>query len=286
MTRLPIHDSERFTTRRALAVSAAIIVLLSSHLGAGQTVVDDVRGFTLTLPDGFVPNPDISGAPPDIVHCFVLGHPTDDRLDITLAIEQMRSIIGRERLKPEHMPPGFQGRLSTTQWQGYVVDVITVPLQVGEIEIVIYKTQIPLKRRAIQVVLMGPADRESELQSLLAETLAGLKGESNWTPSAAPSSPATSSVHYGFILLAFAVVLVLGGLAVLWLVSRKVPKGVVLGIAAGIYVAGLSLAGIRLREIIMLSGALKMLGFTGGILGIVDLVRKRKPRSQVPRTDT
>ena len=259
---------------------SAVLLLLTSVAYAGETVVDDARGFTLTLPDGFEQNSELAGAAPDIIHAFVLGDPTDDELDIILFIEKMQGTIGRERLKPEDMPPGFQGRLFTTTWQGFDVDAFAVPEQLGEIETITYNVQIPLKRAAIQVKLFGSVDREPELKTLLAEILAGLDGESNWTQSAAPFSSMTSSRNYGTILLVFAIVLILGGLVVLWLVSRRAPKGAVLAIAAAIYCAGLSLASIRVREIIMLTGALKMLGFAGGILGVVDLVRRRKPRDQ------
>jgi hypothetical protein len=266
-------------SHRTVTMSATFVLLLASFASAGETIVDDARGFTLTLPDGFVPNPAIVGAAPEIIHGFVLGDPTDDELDIVLFIEKMRGTIGRERLKSEDMPPGFQGRLFTTQWHGFELDAFAVPEQLGEIKTITYNIQIPLKRAAIQVKLFGAAERESELKTLLAEILAGLHGESNWIQSAVPSSPVTSSENYGVILLAFAIVFILGGLVVLWLLSRKAPKGTVLAIAAGIYCAGLALAG-RVREIVMLSGALKMLGVAGGILGIVDLVRKRKPQDK------
>ncbi len=265
--------------RTKLAV-VAIVLMLTSHLTAGETIVDETRGFTLTLPDGFVANPDLVGATPDIVHGFVLGDPTDEDLDIILFIEKMRGTIGRERLKPEHMPPNFQGRLFTTQWQEFEVDGFEVPEQLGEIETITYNVQIPLKRAAIQVKLFGAADRESEMKLLLAEILSGLKGESNWIQSAAPSAPMTSSQNYGVILLTLAIVFIVGGLVVLWLISRKAPKGTVLAIAAVIYFLGLRLASVRVREVVMLTGALKMLGFAGGILGIVDLVRKRKPKAE------
>ena len=277
---IPISMKLRVTVFRAMTVSAALVLLLSSHVGAGETFVDDARGFTLKLPDGFVPNSDFVGASLSVVHAFVLGDPTDDELDIVLFIEDMRDTIGRGRLKPEDLPPGFQGRLFTTQWNGFDVDAFEVPEQLGEIKTITYNVQIPLKPAAIQLKLFGPADRESELKTLLGQILAGLDGESNWIQSAAPSFPVTSSRNYGFVLLAFAIVFILGGLAVLWLVSKKAPKGTVLAIAAGIYVAGLAIGGIRVREIVMLAGALKMLGFTGGILGVVDLLRKPKPRDQ------
>ncbi len=117
------------------------------------------------------------------------------------------------------------------------------------------------------------------MKSLLAECLAGLKGESNWIQSAAPSVPGTSSENYSFILLAFAVVFILGGLVLLWLIFSTAPKGTVLAIAAMIYCFGLGLAGVRIRENMVLPGALKMLGVAGGLLGIVDLVRIRKPKA-------
>ncbi len=254
------------------------MLLLASRASAGETVVDDVRGFRLTLPDGFVPNPKLAGAAPDIIHSFMLDAPTDDELDVFLLVEKMRGTIGRERLNPEKMPSGFRGRLFTTQWRGFDVDAFEVPEQLGEIEAITYNVQIPLKRAAIQVKLFGPADRQSELTALLAEILARLDGESNWLQSAAPSSPVASSQNYGTILLVCAIVFILGGIIVLWLISRVAPKGAILAIPAGIYCAGLALASIRVREIVMLTGALKMLGFIGGIGGIVDYIRTRKPQ--------
>lgn len=272
--------NSRSTNCLGLTVLAAIMVASSPQAGAMETLVDDARGFSLTLPDGLVPAPDLVGASPDIVHGFVLGDPTDDEVDIMLFIEEMHGTIGRERLKVEDLPPGFEGRVFTTSWGGFEVDAFEVPEQLGEIEVITFNVQIPLKRSAIQVKLFGPADRKAELKKLLSRTLAGLEGESNWIQSAVPLSPVASSRNYGTILLAFAIALILGGLIVLWLVSRSAPRGTVLVIAAAIYFAGMALEGIRVREVLMLAGALKMLGFAGGMLGIVDLVRKREPRER------
>ena len=268
-----------FVIQRAITASAAIL-LLASHVCAGETAADNTRGFTLTLPDGFVANSELIGAAPEAVDGFVLGDPTDNELDIVLFIERMRGTIGRKRLTPDDFPPGFQGRVFTTRWQGFDIDGIAVPEQVGQIKTITYNVQIPLQRAAIQVKLFGPADRESELKSLLAETLAGLKGESSWIPSAMPYSPVTSSKSYRFILLAFAVLIILAGLVALWLVSRSAPKGTVFAIAVGIYIAGSTLTGIRIREVMLLEGTLRMLGFAGGILGIIDLVRRGKARDK------
>ena len=48
-------------------------------------------------------------------------------------------------------------------------------------------------------------------------------------------------------------------------------------IAAGIYGVALVISEIRVREVALLAGPMKMLGVSGGMLGILDLVRKKKP---------
>lgn len=117
--------------RTVAALTAAVIV--ATHLSAAETIIDDVRGFTLTLPEGFVANPGLVGATPDIVHAFVLGGPTDEDPGIFLFIEKMRGIIGRELLNPDDVPPGYQARMFTTRWQDFEVDAFAVPEQLGEI---------------------------------------------------------------------------------------------------------------------------------------------------------
>lgn len=278
MTRKARKVVPKLSTCHALAPLVTALVLLSSNLRAGETIVDKSLGFTLSLPEGFVAKPDLIAAAPDIAHAFVLGDLTDDQPDIMLFIERMGGVIPREPLSPEQLPPGFQGRLFTMKWQGFDVDAFEVPEQLNGVEMLTYNVQIPLKHKAIQVKLFGPADREAELRGLLSEILAGLEGESNWIPSAVPSLPVTESPRYGIILLAGAVMIVLGGLVVLWLISRTAPKGAVLVIAVGIWIFGMMLSDIRIREIMLFSGAMKMLGIAGGILGIIDLVRKRKSK--------
>ena len=268
-------------THRHLYLIAVVDGLMhpSPPISAEEAVVDEARGFTLKLPDGFVAAPDLVGNPPDIVHAFILDDSNDETLDIMLFVEQQRGFIGRERLKPEDFPPGFPGTLFTTRWRGFELDAFRVPERLGDIATITYNVQIPLKRNAIQLKLFGPTDREPELKRLLGKVLDGLEGESNWTASATPPASVASDEKYGLILMGVAAVIVLGGLIALFLISKISPKGTVLAIAATIYVASWSLEGIRVREVLLVSGAMRMLGFAGGILGIVDLIRKRKPRT-------
>lgn len=263
-----------------LLLSCTAFSVAASRLCAGETIVDPERRFTLTLPNGFSAYPGVVGTAPNIVHAFVLGDPNDDAIDIFLFIEKMRGTIGREHVKPEDLPPSFQGRSFVTSWQGFQIDGFEVPEQAGEIETVTYNVQIPLRRAAIQIKLFGPTAREAELKQLLTEILIGLKGESNWSDSA------VSGDDRRLVLLSTAIGIIIGGLVALFLISKKTPKGTVLAIAAAIYVASWSFDGVRSRDMLLLRGSMRMLGFAGGILGIIDLVRKRKPHPKLDNDST
>lgn len=264
--------------RSAVALLSGALFITPLRSTAAETIVDNERGFTLRLPDGFQPYPDLVGATPNIIHAFVSGDPSDSELDIILFVEKMAGVIGRERLKPGDLPPGFHGRLFTAVWQGFEVDGFEVPEQLGEISTITYNVQIPLQRAAIQVKLFGPTARESELKPLLSQILGGLTGESNWNSSAVSD---TASDNRRFVLMAMAVAIIVGGLVALFLISKKTPKGTVLAIAAVIYFVSWSVDG-HFRETLVLRGSLRMLGFAGGILGIIDLVRKRRPQAKSP----
>jgi hypothetical protein len=92
--------------------------------------------------------------------------------------------------------------------------------------------------------------------------------------------------NYGIVLLTTSIVFVVGALIALWLLSKKLPKGGSLGLAAAAYVAGWCAGSAAEeshgRELYAVAGALKMVGFIGIILGVVDLVRNCK---SVPGSD-
>ncbi len=175
--------------RSSSSLATAITLLLwTTALFAAETVKDATHRFTLKVPEGFVPSPQIVASSKDILYAFALGDPMDDVMDIYIIIEKMKGLIGRERLKAKDMPPDFKGRLFTTRWQGFEVDAFEVPERLGEINTTTYNVQIPLKPVAIQVKLISLAERKPELDRLLEETLAGLKPETNWSaPAGAPS---------------------------------------------------------------------------------------------------
>jgi hypothetical protein len=65
----------------------------------------------------------------------------------------------------------------------------------------------------------------------------------------------------------------------LWFLSRITPRGVVLLISAMLYVAGIALTFGESRIMQGASGILKLTGFAGAILGVIDLVKRREGTS-------
>jgi hypothetical protein len=265
--------------RYALTILAFAAICLQ-RIALAETIVDHDLGFQLTLPEGFHPIPGMQ-ANDRLAHGFVLGDTTDDKPGLFLLIENMHGTLTNERLDPAKMPVGLKGRLFTTTWQGFTVDAFEVPEEVNGVQCITYNVQIPLQKSAIQVKLFGPLERRAELDSYLPVVLAGLEGKSNWIPSVLPAIPQDSNL-YKILLFAFAAAVIIGGLIGLWRLSRVAPKGTVLAAAIGIWVCSFGLEGIRTREAMLLMGSVRLLGFMGGILGIVDLLRRRKPTNAAP----
>lgn len=279
-----------------------LLLLLLPSSALGETIVDDANGFTLKLPEGFVANAELKKAAPNIIHAFVLGDSSDDELDIMLIIERLRGTLGRERLSDKDFPPGFKGRRFSAKWQGMDVDAFSVPEELGDLKTVTYNVQIPLKKAAIQIKLFGAVDRDKELTALRTEILQGLKGESNWNLASelnaaiAAESKAkqaggnstsnrlgaiSNSNAYGYVLLVVAIVIVVGGLVGLFFISKIAPKGTVLGLSVLMYAISWGFgSSIQSRELMLVSGSLRMLGFAGGILGIFELASKKHKKQK------
>lgn len=259
---------------------------------AGEKITNDKLGFDLILLDGFVEAPEILETQPNILHGFRLGDPEDDEPDVYVVIEKLLGTLPRTRMRKEDLPD-FNGHLIRPKWQGYDVNGVAIVEEVEGWTLITYNVQIPLKRGAIQVKLIGPKEREAELSQLLDQVLANLTGESNWQGLAETSSDFGRSSRstsnsgfddYGKVLLGIAIGLYLVGVVGLWLVSRTGQRGLVLGVGCVLFLIGVSIAkqGGRTRELAMFGGTCSLLGLTGGILGIVDLARKPKKKKGPP----
>jgi hypothetical protein len=88
----------------------------------------------------------------------------------------------------------------------------------------------------------------------------------------------------GKIFLGIAIVSIVCAVISFYFLSKKGPRGAVLGVAAVIYFVGISIPTGNIRELHLIAGVLKLTGFIGGILGLVDLFKggSRTNPAEVP----
>lgn len=273
---------------------AAIVFVANVSAKAGETITHQDPGFTLEVPDGFEEVADPKQAGPEVTHFFVREAEGEKNGNSILIIEKMPGTISRRRLAMENFPRGFQGNLFTTQWDGFEINANAIVEAANGESVITYNVQIPLKKNAIIVRVAGHMSKEKALLGLLKETLAGLKGETSWSiadkgkPLLEPSSSGISSdglimsgsfidANRGLIFGGIAMFMLVG-LVGLYFMSRISQKGTVFAIAVVVFIVGFSV-GIQKeqsRESLLFAGTAKMFGFASGLLGIVDLVRRRK----------
>ena len=242
---------------------------------AAEQIHDPDLGFSITIPDGFQPDPGLVALNPSFAHAFRRIDPAGG-VDTVIIIERLRATIGREPLDGSHMPPDFKGRLFRVPWQGFEIDALEVPQNVDGLEAVNFNAQVPLKRRAIQIRVIGSRDQKEQLRALLGELLASTRGESNWLGSVAPPTLAASP-RYGWLLVGLTILGLGLGLAALWLLRRRSARGVVLVVAVCIYALSWALPPGQMREMRSAIGGLRLLGILGMVLGLLDAVRRRPP---------
>jgi len=246
---------------------------------AGELISDSALGFTLRLPDGFRIHPYAADIAPRVPHLYVQGDPSDDSVDIVLAIAPMGGTISQRPIAAEDLPNDFHGTVFREQWNGFFVDTFESSQTVGEFDLVEYNVQIPLKTRAIQLSLVGPENRRAELRLLLTQVLTNLVGETDWVRPAWFGA-LRSRDDYGLILTAVGILGVLVALIILWLVTKKSPRGTALIVGVLAIVASQSSDATQLREWLLLSACLRIFGVVSGILGVIDLARGPRSRRQ------
>lgn len=161
-----------------IPVLASVLLLACVPAGSAFTISNSLIGFTAQIPAGFQSFP--AGLQnPDALYCFMLGDTTDATPDIALLFERMRGTIGRDSIEEfATSKPGVS--VFKERWRSFDLDVVCVREVLGPVSTITLNVQIPLRREAIQIRLVGEAHKDAELRELLKRVLKGIGGESNW----------------------------------------------------------------------------------------------------------
>jgi hypothetical protein len=155
------------------------LLLLAAPAMSAETVSHPQLGFSMSAPEGFVPTPErVQGK---VIYAFDRPPVDQQKASVAILVSRLGGTIPHKRLDPKAVAAKNPlVTVTTEQWKGFDIDVFRVPEEVEGIRLVTFNAQVPLKREAIQVAVVGEADREEEVRSNLRSVLASLEGESNW----------------------------------------------------------------------------------------------------------
>lgn len=162
---------------RLVAVGLLLAVAPAGH--AGEAVAHPQLGLRLSVPDGFVQAPErVQGK---VVYAFQRPPEGKQKVGMFIVVSRLGGALGREKLDPKAIASKSpQVTLTAERWKDFDIEVFRVPEQAGELQLLTFNAQVPLKPEAVQVAVIGEAGREAELRSTLRSVLGGLDGQTNW----------------------------------------------------------------------------------------------------------
>ncbi|HTU88848.1 MAG TPA: hypothetical protein VMF69_02015 [Gemmataceae bacterium] len=150
--------------------------LTSAPLVAGETVSNRQLGFRLTVPDGFVEDPEMVQG--KVVCAFQRAPTANQKMATFIVVTRLGGVLGREKLDPKEFAPLFPHvTIVTEKWREFDIEVFRVP---EAFDLVTFNAQVPLKPEAVQIGVTGEAARENELRGELRYVLGSLEGSTNW----------------------------------------------------------------------------------------------------------
>lgn len=165
---------------RLPGIKALVIVLaFASAVYTGETVTHPQLGFRLSVPDGFAQDPERVQKP--VIYSFQLPPKGDQKLGVFIVVSRLGGVLGREKLDPKLLASKSPlVTLTTEPWKDFDIEVVRIPEKTGDLQIVTFNAQVPLKPEAVQVAVIGEESRETELRSILRSVLGNLDGQTNW----------------------------------------------------------------------------------------------------------
>lgn len=153
-----------------------IFQLTSAALVAGETVSNRQLGYRLSVPDGFVQDPEMVQG--KVVCAFQRSPTANQKMGTFILVTRLGGVLGREKLdRKEVAALNPHITIITEKWKEFDIEVFRVP---EAFDLLTFTAQVPLKPEAVQISVTGEAARENELRSELRYVLGSLEGSTNW----------------------------------------------------------------------------------------------------------
>jgi hypothetical protein len=162
-------------------IASMIVAMGQMRARAAERLAEqqNVAPFTFAAPERFVDYPEGKQAFEDALYSYTESAPPVGKRALFVIVEDMGGTIkyedlsglakGRENVDLFHEP-----------WQGHRIPVFEIRENPNGMPFVTYNAQVPLLPHAVQIKVMGTADRKDDLLRVLRDVLKGTKGTSNW----------------------------------------------------------------------------------------------------------
>lgn len=195
-----------------------LLLLIPTTISAQERVIDQKYGFSFQPPVGFMERNIPTQSNEEHLYTFVSGETLENQPAIYLLIH-----------KVEFNDKPSPAKKFSVKWQDQELEALEMNIREGEMDIVIDRVFLPFKEVNLQIRMMSPQARKSELDQLFPQFLSSLREEKD---KAAPAI-AESSKDRKFLILIILGVFLAGGALLFWL-SKKAAKESVLFVLIGI----------------------------------------------------
>jgi hypothetical protein len=143
-----------------------------------------------------------------------------------ILVSRLGGVLGREKIDPKGVGAKNPNiTILSEKWKDFDVEVFRVPERAGNLQLLTFNAQVPLKPEAVQIAVIGEAASENELRSLLRSVLSSLDGSTNWLNTDQRVSKLAEGITRLAITIGVLVIFVVGVLAivaaVVWYAVRK-----------------------------------------------------------------
>jgi hypothetical protein len=152
---------------------------MARQIKAKEAAMANAEPYRFSPPPGFVAYPPAKQMVPDAKEAYIKGDPSDAELDIVLIVEDLGGRI--ENTPPPasvRKRPGVQ--VLRERWKDHVIWVFEIRETFAEAETLTYNAQVPVLPAAIQLKVVGSAERKEKLLDVLRAALTQVEGASNW----------------------------------------------------------------------------------------------------------
>jgi hypothetical protein len=158
------------------------LLLVIGAAAAGAQVTNRELGYTITPPPGFVAWPDGKTAP-DMVDCWAEEKPAEGSAGIvTLCVQRLGGTLGRDPMSEGDLgAPNL--KLTKFEWSDFEIEGVESSATEENGNAIGFVAQVPLEGEAVQLVIRAPTDQKARARKIMASTLDGFIGESDWLSS-------------------------------------------------------------------------------------------------------